>query len=155
MHAKNVQDAESWPPHDGWVTGFDTKIAVLLRDDLAAWQRLNATAFLISAIAGSRPDLLGEVYVDADGTEYLPMFGQPVMVFEGSRAIVRAAHARALDRGLRISVFTYELFRTGNDLDNRNAVKAVARADLDLVGIAVHAPRNAVDRIVKGARLHP
>ncbi|SFQ39113.1 Protein of unknown function [Amycolatopsis rubida] len=30
---------------------FDTKIAVLLRDDLASWQRLNVTAFLVSGVA--------------------------------------------------------------------------------------------------------
>lgn len=29
---------------------FDTKIAVLLRDDLEVWQRLNVTSFLVSAI---------------------------------------------------------------------------------------------------------
>ena len=31
---------------------FDTKIVVLLRDDLETWQRLNVTAFLSSGIAG-------------------------------------------------------------------------------------------------------
>jgi hypothetical protein len=31
----------------------------------------------------------------------------------------------------------------------------VPRTALDLVGIAVHGPRNAVDKIVKGARMHP
>jgi hypothetical protein len=30
------------------VTDFDTKVAVVVRDDLAAWQRLNVTAFLMS-----------------------------------------------------------------------------------------------------------
>ena len=30
------------------MTRFDTKIAVLLRHDLAPWQRLNVTAFLVS-----------------------------------------------------------------------------------------------------------
>jgi hypothetical protein len=137
------------------VNRFDTKIAVLLRDDLASWQRLNATAFLVSAIAGGRPELLGEPYEDADGTEYLPMFGQPVLVFEGDRECLVAAHERALSRGLRISVFTQELFSTGNDEDNRAAVRAIARDKLDLVGLALHAPRNAVDRVLKGARLHP
>jgi hypothetical protein len=137
------------------VTRFDTKIAVLLRDDLATWQRLNTTAFLVSAIAGSRPELLGEVYVDGDGTQYLPMFGQPVMVFEGDRDCLIAAHTRALDRSLRISVFTQNLFATGNDEDNRAAVRAIPRDKLDLVGVALHAPRNAVDRVLKGARLHP
>ena len=134
--------------------GFETKIAVLLRDDLATWQRLNATAFLVSGIAGAVPELLGEEYVDADGTRYLAMFGQPVLVFEGDRDTVTAAHARAVGRGLRVSVFTSELFTTGNDRDNRAAVLAVARDKLDLVGLAVHGPRGVVDKVVKGATLH-
>jgi len=37
---------------------------------------------------------------------------------------------------------------------NRAAVAAVATVDLDLVGMAVHGPRNAVDRVFKGARMH-
>ena len=133
---------------------FDTKIAVLVRDDLATWQRLNATAFLVSGIAGAVPELLGEEYLDADGTRYLPMFGQPVLVFEGDADTLKAAHARALGRGLRVSIFTSELFTTGNDRDNRAAVLAVARDKLDLVGLAVHGPRGVVDKVVKGATLH-
>ncbi len=34
---------------------FDTKIAVVLRDDLAVWQKTNVTAFLVSGIAGTVP----------------------------------------------------------------------------------------------------
>lgn len=134
---------------------FDTKIAVLLRDDLAPWQRLNATAFLVSGVAAAWPQLVGEPYADADGTTYLAMLGQPVLVFEGDAAALRDAHTRALRRELVVGVFTADLFRTGNDEDNRAAVRAVAGDDLDLVGLALHAPRNAVDKIVKGARLHP
>lgn len=133
---------------------FDTKIAVLLRDDLAGWQRLNVTAFLVSGIAGADPELLGEDYLDADDTRYLPMFRQPVLVFAGDRDVVAAAHRRALDRGIPLSVFTADLFHTGNDRDNRAAVRAVPRDKLDLVGLALHGPRNAVDKILKGAALH-
>ena len=133
---------------------FDTKIAVLLRDDLQTWQRLNVTAFLVSGLAGTDPELIGEPYRDADGTRYLPMFRQPVLVFAGSKEILTAAHSRALSRGVPLSVFTSDLFSTGNDRDNRAAVRAVPLAALDLVGLAVHGPRNAVDKIVKGARLH-
>ncbi|HYU84390.1 MAG TPA: DUF2000 domain-containing protein [Kribbellaceae bacterium] len=133
---------------------FDTKIAVLLRDDLQTWQRLNVTAFLVSGIAGTRPDVVGEPYADADGTSYLPMFRQPVLVYEGERELLTTAHRRALDRGLDVAVYTAELFATGNDRDNRAAVAAVARDKLDLVGIAVYGPRNAVDRALKGASLH-
>lgn len=107
------------------MSSFDTKIAVLLRDDLASWQRLNVTAFLVSGIAHVTPELMGEPYEDADGTAYLPMFGQPVLVFSGNGDVLTAAHGRALGRGLRISIFTDELFHTGNDDDNRAAVRAV------------------------------
>jgi hypothetical protein len=134
---------------------FDNKIAVLLRDDLLTWQRLNVTAFVVSGVAGGAPGLLGEVYQDADGTEYLPMFGQPVLIFEGSQETVQQTHTRALGRGMCISVFTEDLFRTGNDRDNRAAVRGVGRHELNLVGLALHGPRNVVDKVLKGARLHP
>jgi hypothetical protein len=132
---------------------FDTKIAVLLRDDLAGWQRLNVTAFLASGIAAN-PDVLGEPYADADGTPYLPMFRQPVLVFTGDRDVLAAAHGRAVARGMPTAVFTGDLFATGHDEANRAAVAAVAREKLDLVGIAVHGPRNAVDKVLRGAVLH-
>lgn len=134
---------------------FETKIAVLLRDDLAVWQRLNVAAFLVSGIAGTRPEVVGEPYEDADGVTYLPMFRQPVMVFEGSKEFMATAHQRALQRGIEHSVFTQELFATGNDRDNRAAVKAVATEELDLVGIALYGPKNAVDKTLKGAHMHP
>jgi hypothetical protein len=134
---------------------FDTKIAVLLRDDLETWQRVNVTAFLSSGLAAGYPGTLGEPYADADGTAYLPMFGQPVLVLEGDGDALRTAHERCLRRSLTVSVFTADLFRTGNDDDNRAAVAAVAASDLDLVGLGVHGPRNAVDKILKGARMHP
>ena len=41
---------------------FDTKLAVVLRDDLAVWQKTNVTAFLVSGIAGTVPDVVGEPY---------------------------------------------------------------------------------------------
>jgi hypothetical protein len=133
---------------------FDTKIAVVLRDDLETWQRLNVTAFLVSGLGQQAPEVIGEPYEDADGTRYLPMFRQPVLVFEGSKEALAAAADRAVSRGTTLAVFTADLFATGNDRDNRAAVRAVRRQDLDLAGLAVYGPRNAVDKIVKGTRLH-
>ncbi|MEU2539970.1 DUF2000 domain-containing protein [Streptomyces iakyrus] len=134
---------------------FDTKIAVLLRADLEPWQRLNVTSFLVSGLGTQLPEVIGEPYEDADGVPYLPMFRQPVMVFEATKETLATAHARALTRALPRAVFTSDLFATGNDRDNRAAVRAVPTADLDLVGLAVHGPRSAVDKVVKGARMHP
>lgn len=142
-------DSPTAPPR------FDTKVAVLLNDDLAAWQELNVTAFLMSGIAVSAPGLTGENYRDADGTDYLPMLRQPVLVMTGDRDLLRSARARAVARDdIALAIYTRELFATGHDDANRAAVAAVGSADLDLVGIALRGPRNAVDRLLKGARLH-
>jgi hypothetical protein len=133
---------------------FDTKIAVVLREDLEVWQRLNVTAFLVSGLGTRVPEVIGEPYADADGTEYQPMFRQPVLVFQGGKEALAASRERAVSRGLTLSVFTADLFATGNDRDNRAAVRAVPAQDLDLVGLAVYGPRNAVDKVIKGARMH-
>nr|BFE73643.1 hypothetical protein GCM10020092_069440 [Actinoplanes digitatis] len=76
---------------------FDTKIAVLLRDDLLTWQRLNITAFLAGGVAAAVPEVIGEPYEDAGGVRYLPMFRQPVLVFEGGQGAA-ALGARPGDR---------------------------------------------------------
>jgi hypothetical protein len=133
---------------------FDTKIAVLLREDLEPWQRLNVTAFLVSGLGSEVPEVIGEPYEDGDGVRYLPMLRQPVLVFEGTKETLKAAHARALSRALPRAVFSADLFATGNDRDNRAAVRSVGTADLDLVGLAVYGPRNGVDKVLKGARMH-
>lgn len=133
---------------------FDTKVAVVLRDDLQPWQELNITAFLMSGIATSVPDLTGEPYRDADGNQYLPLLRQPVVVMSATGEVLTAARDRAATRGVTIAIYTRDLFSTGHDAANRAAVAAVAADSLDLVGIALRGPRNAVDKIIKGARMH-
>jgi hypothetical protein len=135
---------------------FDTKIAVVLRDDLAVWQRANATAFLVSGIAGRDPTSVGEDYVDGSGNRYLPMFRQPVLVFEADAAQLRRAHERALTRDVtELALFTMELFATPHDEANRAAVADVPFEELDLVGIALRADRKVVDKVVDRLRRHP
>lgn len=145
----------SLPVTSDAVPRFDTKVVVLLRDDLAAWQELNVTSFLMSGVAVSAPGITGEPYRDGDGNSYLPMLRQPVLVMTASAPLLAAARAKSLARGdVSIAIYTRDLFTTGHDEANRAAVAAVAADDLDLVGIALRGPRNAVDRLVKGARLH-
>src|SRR4029453_3045459 len=134
---------------------FDTKIAVVLRDDLAVWQKTNVTAFLVSGIAATVPGVIGESYRDASGNEYLPMFVQPVLVYEADRAALRRAYERAMSRGVTPAVYTNELFVTGHDAANRAAVEAVPAEELDLVGIALRAERKTVDKVVDRLRFHP
>ena len=134
---------------------FDTKIAVVLRDDLSGWQATNVTAFLVSGIAATVPGVVGEPYADASGNEYLPMFVQPVLVYQADAGGLRRAYERAMSRGVTPAIYTHELFATGHDEANRAAVAAVAAEDLDLVGIALRAERKLVDKIVDRLRFHP
>ena len=134
---------------------FDTKIAVILRDDLAVWQKTNVTAFLVSGIAATSPGVVGKPYRDGSDNQYLPMFVQPVLVYEADAAALRRAYERAMDRGVTPAIYTYELFTTGHDDANRAAVAAVPAPDLDLVGIALRADRKIVDRVVDRLRFHP
>ena len=134
---------------------FDTKIAVVVRDDLPTWQKLNMTAFLVSGISGTAPDTVGANYEDADGNAYLPMFRQPVLVFAATGDELRRTYDRARSRDLRFAVFTDDLFATGNDDDNRAAVKAVAADGLSLAGLALRAEAKQVDKVLRGLKLHP
>jgi hypothetical protein len=143
-----VEDDPLTPP-------FASKIAVLVRDDLESWQRLNVTAFLTSGIAAAHPELVGDPYADADGQKYLRLLGVPVLVFEGGADVLTTARARALQREIPLAIYTRDMFATGHDAANRAVVAAVPGAELDLVGIALHGPKNAVDKILKGAHLHP
>jgi hypothetical protein len=138
------------------VAEFDTKVAVVVRDDLAAWQRLNVTAFLISGLVGrAGPEAIGEEYVDADGARYLPLLVQPVLIFEATGDRLGTLRERAARREVPAAIYTADMFATGNDADNRAAVRAVATSRLDLVGIGVRAAHRDVDAIVRGATRHP
>ncbi|MBB2744770.1 UNVERIFIED_ORG: hypothetical protein FHR35_004619 [Microbispora rosea subsp. rosea] len=134
---------------------FDTKIGIVVREDLAVWQKLNVTAFLAGGVAGGVPEVIGERYEDGSGTSYLPMFRQPVLVYAADNAGLARVRACAVERGLAVAVYIEEMFKTGNDVDNRAAVRAVTAEEMPLVGLAVYGPRNAVDKTLKGLPLHP
>jgi hypothetical protein len=134
---------------------FDTKLAVVLRDDLAVWQKTNVTAFLVSGIAATVTDVVGEPYRDAAGNRYLPMFRQPVLVLAADAKGLRRAYERAMQRGAELAIFTNDLFATSHDAANRAAVAAVEPDDLDLVGLAMRAERRVVDRVLDRLRPHP
>lgn len=133
---------------------FDTKIAVVLREDLADWQKLNVTAFTISGIAGTVEGIVGESYEDGSGNRYLPMIIQPILIFSADAGQIRTAYERALGHGLQFAIYTEELFSTGHDEANRAAVKAVPAEELNLVGLALRADKKAVDKVTKGLSLH-
>jgi len=133
---------------------YDTKISIAVREDIAVWQKLNVTAFLASGVAIGIPEVAGEPYEDGANNRYLSLFRQPVLIHAGSGEALAAAHAKALERGLATAIYTDEMFITSNDADNRAAVRAADASKLRFAGVAVYGPRNAVDKVFKGLRLH-
>jgi hypothetical protein len=134
---------------------FDTKIALVIRTDLEAWQKLNIAAFLSSGIAAAFPECIGAPYEDGSGTPYQALIGQPILIYTApDAAALSRALERALARNVKPALYTEDMFKTTHDEANRAAVKAIARADLNLVGLAVRAERKVVDKIVDGLKFH-
>ena len=133
---------------------FDTKIAIVIRTDLQAWQKLNVAAFLTSGIAAAFPECIGEPYEDASGTKYHALIGQPILIYGADGPALTRALDRALTRSVKPAVYTEDMFKTTHDAANREVVRAVARTDLNLVGLAMRAERKVIDKIVDGLKFH-
>lgn len=134
---------------------FDTKIAIVVRDDLATWQKLNVTAFLTSGIVARSPEIIGEPYRDGAGNVYNAMTIQPMVVLAADQETLRTIHRRALEREVVASAYIEEMFATGHDAANRDVFSQFAPDDAKLVGIAMRAEKKVVDKITKGAKMHP
>ena len=133
---------------------FDTKIAIIVRDDLAQWQKLNVTAFLMSGITAANADLIGEQYVDKDGKRHLPMSRQPVIVLSATPNVLRNVRNRANERGIPSVAYIEEMFTTGHDEANRAVFSEHTSSEENTVGIALRADKKIVDKITKGAKMH-
>ncbi|MBW9087850.1 DUF2000 family protein [Rhizobium wenxiniae] len=134
---------------------FDTKIAIVVRDDLATWQKLNVTAFLTSGIIAQSPAVIGETYRDAVGNVYNPLSIQPIVVLSADQQTLRTIQRRSLEREVTTSAYIEEMFATGHDAANREVFSQFSPDDAKLVGIAMRAERKQVDKITKGAKMHP
>jgi hypothetical protein len=133
---------------------FDTKIAIVVREDLATWQKLNVTAFLMSGIVGANPDITGEPYRDGDGHAHLPMSVQPVIVLSGAANVLTNIRNRARDRGVETVAYIEEMFATGHDAANRAVFAEHCASAANTVGMALRADKKIVDKITKGAKMH-
>src|SRR5260370_4057662 len=99
---------------------FDTKIAIVLRDDLAVWQKLNVTAFLTSGIVGANADIIGERYEDAAGNTYNSLPIQPMIVLSADGGLIKTIDPRAMEPGPRPSPYIADRFGPRPDAATRS-----------------------------------
>ena len=134
---------------------FNTKIAFIVRNDLATWQRMNVVAFLATGVASAAPEILGKPYVDAHGREYGSMSIQPMLVFEAGLEGLQKAHRVGLERELTMLPYVNAMFSTGHDEANREVFLQEDPENLQLVGLVLRGPKKSVDKAIKGLSLHP
>ena len=134
---------------------FDTKISIVLRDDLEPWQALNVTAFLTTGIVAQYPEIIGEPYRDASDNTYNSLSVQPVVILAANAETIANIHQRCLNRGVRCSAYVEEMFATNHDRANRGVFRQFSPETANVVGIALRDRKNVVDKITKGAHMHP
>jgi len=134
---------------------FDTKVAILVLEDLAVWQKLNVAAFLATGIAGAAPEAMGEPYEDAAGRRHARLLGQPILIFAAGAEVLQRAYRQSIERNLTRAAYVRAMFTTGHDAANRAVFRNEPADQPDLVGLALRGFRKDVEKATKGASLHP
>lgn len=134
---------------------YDTKIAIVLQNDLPDWQKLNVTAFLASAVAVQFPETHGQPLVSASGTAYLPFLRQPILVYKADQvAELHRARRRATERGLAVGIYTEPLFATKGEAENLAVIAGYADDEQPLVGLVLYGDAKQISKALDGLRLH-
>ncbi len=71
--------------------------------------------FSSSGIAAAFPECIGAPYEDGSGTQYLPLIGQPILIYGADGAALSRALERALARSVKPAVYTEDMFKTTHD----------------------------------------
>ena len=147
-------EAQGGPLVNGSKMNFDTKIAIVIDENLAVWQKLNVTAFLTSGVIASNEGLIGQAYQDASGQSYSPLCIQPMMIMKTNREKLKTILTRARSYDLPVSIYIEDMFLTGFDEANRETVVRYTSEALPLVGLALRGEKKLIDKVTKGAKLH-
>lgn len=129
------------------------KIAIVILEGLKAWQELNITASLSSGFGTL--SIMGKPYEDKSRKQYLPMCGQPILIYTATKEEMKDIFNKAVNRDIRLSVYNEEMFNTNNDVDNRACIKRYNTDELELVGLGLCGKKNHVDKTLHGYKLHP
>ena len=134
---------------------YDKKVAIVIKDDLMQWQKMNIVSFLASSVAISFPETHGGSFITSDNVKFLPFIKHPILIFkaETTEKLLRAFQ-RARDRELEIGVYTKQLFDTRSEEENIKEIATRTINELDLVGIIVYGENKKVDKAIDGLKFH-
>lgn len=133
---------------------FETKVAIVVAEDLQSWQKLNVVSFLTSGIVGQFPQIIGETYIDKSEQEYSPLSIQPTIILKTSREKLQTILQRSKSKKITVALYIEDMFTTAHDSANRETVRAYKTENLPVVGIGIRAEKKLVDKLTRGAKLH-
>ena len=134
---------------------FENKIAIIVKNDLLNWQKLNVASFLASSIAIKFPETHGKPFVNASQSQYLPFINQPILIYKADdQPQMNRAFSRAKDRDLSIGIYPYSLFSTKNEEQNHMEVSKLTDDCSNLVGIVIYGENKKVNKALDGLMFH-
>lgn len=134
---------------------YENKIAIVVKNDLMDWQKLNVASFLASSVAIKFPETHGKMFVNASNSEYLPFIKHPIFVYKADeQAQIDRAFSRAKQRNLHIGIYTNPLFATKNEEENHIQIGKYTDENQELVGIIVYGENGKVNKALNGLKFH-
>ncbi|KMQ59636.1 hypothetical protein ACM40_16010 [Chryseobacterium sp. BLS98] len=134
---------------------YDKKVAIVIKNDLLDWQKLNVVSFLASSIAIRFPETHGQDFVTADNVKFLPFLKHPILVYKAETAEkLQRAFQRSKNRELAIGIYTKSLFDTRSGEENVLEIAKYRADDLNLVGIIIYGENKKVDKALDGLKFH-
>lgn len=134
---------------------YDTKIAIVIKDNLPVWQKLNVASFLASSVAIQFPETHGQPFVNASHSTYLPFIKQPILIYKAETDDrIKRAFSRAKERDLAIGIYTEPLFATKGEAENLVEIAKGTDEEQTLVGIIVYGDSKKVSKALDGLKFH-
>ncbi|MFD5076487.1 DUF2000 domain-containing protein [Streptomyces sp. NPDC058371] len=127
-----------------------TKVTLVLRDDLPVSHAVNASAVLALSLGGRLGSSLGHDGEDASGGVHAGLNTHPIPVLSASEAELRTLLERVGAADEVQLVALNETARQARDYDTYLAeLKTTPANTLEYLGVIVHGPRNKVSKLTR------
>ncbi|MFD7137160.1 DUF2000 domain-containing protein [Streptomyces sp. NPDC059894] len=129
---------------------MQTKVALVLRDDLPPAHAANTSAVLALSLGGRIGDSVGRDGEDASGGVHPGLNTHPIPVLTASAQELTTLleRARAADE-VRLVALTETARRARDYEDYLTDLKATGAEELEYLGVIVHGPRNKVSKLTR------
>ena len=134
---------------------YDKKVAIIIKDDLLPWQKMNVVSFLTSSVVIRFPETHGGEFITSDHVKFLPFMKHPILIYKADTPEkLQRAFQRARDRDIAIGIYTNPLFATKSGEENVLEIASHSVNDLDLAGIIIYGENKKVDKALDGLKFH-